>query len=579
MLNRRTLLKTLAATGIGSEIFRRSLVNSISDDTAITAELIKQSEWVAGLELDDEQREKLAKSLRRSQRRLKSFRETEIPFAELPSVHTQTLAERPVAPVPRDRAPRLRESAVIDLPANPEDIAFLPVTELSVLIRTRKIRSVDLTDIYLKRLKRFNPLLKCVVNLTEELAMEQAAQADKEIAAGRYRGPLHGIPWGAKDLVAVDGYPTTWGLPQFRDRVIRENATVFNRLHEAGAVLVAKLSLGAIAMGDQWFEGMTRNPWNPRQGSSGSSAGSASATAAGLVGFSIGSETLGSIVSPSRRCGTTGLRPTFGRVSRSGCMSLSWSMDKLGPITRSVEDAALVFAAIQGKDDGDPASYDTAFRWPQEIDFQKLRVGYSKQQKPLEDREDLQVFKNLGVELVEVKLPASLPLQNLSDLIGIEGAAVFESMLNQNETEGWNAWPEIFRSAQFLTALDYLRIQRMRRRLMREMETAMADVDVMVNVSDLFHTNLCGQPSVVMPVGFRKRREVNTPYSVILTGHLNQDDRLLAVAARYQDMQDAHLKRPPLEKWLTQVDEIHKKKEDSESDAAPTQSQNGKSKS
>ena len=249
-------------------------------------------------------------------------------------------------------------------PGSAEELAFLPVTELSSLIRSRQISSIELTKLYLDRLKRFDPLLKCVVTFTEDLALKQAAQADQEIAAGKYRGPLHGIPWGAKDLIAYPGYPTTWGATPFKDRVIDVKATVAARLEEAGAVLVAKLSLGALAMGDQWFGGRTRSPWDPRTGSSGSSAGSASAVAAGLVGFAIGSETLGSIVSPCRACGASGLRPTFGRVSRHGCMTLSWSMDKLGPIARSIEDCALVFDAIHGADGLDWAAVDQPFDWP-----------------------------------------------------------------------------------------------------------------------------------------------------------------------------------------------------------------------
>ncbi len=275
---------------------------------------------------------------------------------------------RPSAEVSRNRA-RPTTLACRERPGSDEELAFLPVTELSQLVQGRKVSSIELTRLYLDRLKRFDPLLNCVVTLTDELAMKQAEQADREIAAGRYRGPLHGIPWGAKDLIAYPGYPTTWGATPFKDRVIDAKATVAARLEEAGAVLVAKLSLGALAMGDHWFRGQTHSPWDPRTGSSGSSAGSASAAAAGLVGFAIGSETLGSIVSPCRACGASGLRPTFGRVSRHGCMTLSWSMDKLGPIARSVEDCALIFDAIHGADGLDPAAVDQPFAWPAAVDL------------------------------------------------------------------------------------------------------------------------------------------------------------------------------------------------------------------
>ncbi len=285
------------------------------------------------------------------------------------------------------------------------------MTELASLIRDRQVSSIELTKLYLDRLKRFDPLLKCVVTFTEDLALKQAAQADQEIAAGHYRGPLHGIPWGAKDLIAYPGYPTTWGATPFKDRVIDVKATVAARLEEAGAVLVAKLSLGALAMGDQWFGGRTRSPWDPRTGSSGSSAGSASAVAAGLVGFAIGSETLGSIVSPCRACGASGLRPTFGRVSRHGCMTLSWSMDKLGPIARSIEDCALVFDAIHGADGLDWAAVDQPFEWPPKVALDRLKVGYIEQpNRPAENREELKILRKLGFELVPITLPEELPI-------------------------------------------------------------------------------------------------------------------------------------------------------------------------
>ena len=276
------------------------------------------------------------------------------------------------------------------------------------MIRSRQLSSTELTRLYLDRLKRFDPLLKCVVTLTENLALKQAAEADREIASGRYRGPLHGIPWGAKDLISYPGYPTTWGATPYKARVIEGKATVAARLEEAGAVLVAKMSLGALAQGDLWFGGRTRSPWDPRTGSSGSSAGSASAAAAGLVGFAIGSETLGSIVSPCRACGATGLRPTFGRVSRHGCMTLAWTMDKLGPITRSVEDCALVFDAIHGADGLDFAAVDQPFEWPPRRDLENVKVGYIEQPgRSSEERPEVKVLRKLGFELVPITLPTS----------------------------------------------------------------------------------------------------------------------------------------------------------------------------
>ena len=328
-------------------------------------------------------------------------------------------------------------------PGSAEELAFLPVTELSSLIRSRQISSMELTKLYLDRLKRFDPLLKCVVTFTEDLALKQAAQADQEIAAGKYRGPLHGIPWGAKDLIAYPGYPTTWGATPFKDRVIDVKATVAARLEEAGAVLVAKLSLGALAMGDQWFGGRTRSPWDPRTGSSGSSAGSASAVAAGLVGFAIGSETLGSIVSPCRACGASGLRPTFGRVSRHGCMTLSWSMDKLGPIARSIEDCALIFDAIHGADGLDWAAVDQPFEWPPKVAFDRIKVGYIEERdRPADDREELKVLRKMGFELVPITLPEELPVRAITLMLGTEAAAVFDEITRKHITEGLNTWPQ-----------------------------------------------------------------------------------------------------------------------------------------
>src|SRR5205823_5688539 len=266
---------------------------------------------------------------------------------------------------------------------------FYSVRQLAELVRSRKVSSTDLIQMYLERLKRYDPILKFVITLTEDRALAQAKEADRDIASGKYRGPLHGLPWGAKDLLAVKGYRTTWGAGGFEDQKIDEDATVVQRLDAAGAVLVAKLTLGALAQGDKWFGGMTRNPWNVKDGSSGSSAGSASAAAAGLVGFAVGSETLGSIVSPCTRCGVTGLRPTFGRVSRHGCMTLSWSMDKLGPIARSVEDCALIFGAIHGADGFDAAAVNRPFSWPLARDLRSLRIGYDEEGKPAKDRPEL----------------------------------------------------------------------------------------------------------------------------------------------------------------------------------------------
>jgi Asp-tRNA(Asn)/Glu-tRNA(Gln) amidotransferase A subunit family amidase len=436
--------------------------------------------------------------------------------------------------------------AAPERPADDDALAFLPVSSLGALLRTRRLSSVELTQLYLKRLRKNDPVLHCVVNYTEDLALRQAKHADREIAAGRYRGPLHGIPWGAKDLIAYPGYKTTWGAAPFKDRVIDVKATVAQRLEDAGAVLVAKLSLGALAMGDRWFGGMTRNPWNTKSGSSGSSAGSAAATAAGLVGFALGSETLGSIVSPCRVCGATGLRPTFGRVSRYGCMSLAWSMDKIGPIARSVEDCALVFGAIHGFDGRDAAAVDRPFTWPARRQVGALCIGYIAGGRAAHERDELRVLRDLGVKLVPLTLPHKLPVDALTIILNTEAAAVFDELTRKGVTEGLNSWPRIFRQGQLVPAVEYLRANRIRTLLMRQMEEMMAGVDAYVGGNDLVITNLTGHPTVVMPNGFHKAGKTETPFSISFTGKLYGETELLAIAHAYQQATGHHLRHPAL---------------------------------
>jgi Asp-tRNA(Asn)/Glu-tRNA(Gln) amidotransferase A subunit family amidase len=576
-MDRRQWLAAITATGVGSSLFHRALAGLVHSRSAIdvTAEMIKSAEWVSGIEFTDEEREELAASLTRKSRELESLRSQELRFDDLPAVHFQPLAPPPPGPLALQRhLPATGGASDLTRPGSAEELAWLPVVELASLVKSGQVTSMELVEIYLERLKKFNPLLNCVVNLTEDLARKQARRADEEIAAGNYRGMLHGIPWGAKDLIAVPGYPTTWGIPQFRDRVINETATVAKRLEDAGAVLVAKLSLGAIAMGDKWFGGLTRSPWNYKLGSSGSSAGSASAAVAGLVGFTIGSETLGSIVSPSRRCGSTGFRPTFGRVSRAGCMSLSWTMDKIGPITRDARDCAAVFAAIHGADGLDPTATDRPFTWPLEMDFSKVRVGYTAPQSdPADDKQgdkdkaraqqrareneesmqDLELLKKLGCQLVEVELPEEQNQWGLADVINIEAASVFDDMLRARQTEGWNTWPGSFRGAQFVSAIDYLRMMRRRRQLQFKMEELMKQVDFLVNCNDLLITNLTGHPAVVFPTGYRETggdQKNRIPRSMLITGRLHDDDRLLALAVAVQGMIDAHRQHPPLDDEL-----------------------------
>jgi Asp-tRNA(Asn)/Glu-tRNA(Gln) amidotransferase A subunit family amidase len=449
----------------------------------------------------------------------------------------------------------------VSLPQNREELAFFTVSELSELIRTRQISSEELTKFYLARLKKYDPQLHCVITLTEELALTQARRADAEIRAGKYRGPLHGIPYGAKDLLAKKGYKTTWGAMPYKDQTLDLDATVVKRLEEAGAVLCAKLTLGALAMGDVWFGGKTRNPWNTEAGSSGSSAGSASAVAAGLLPFAIGTETLGSIVSPSTVCGTTGLRPTFGRVSRHGAMALSWSMDKIGPIARSVEDCALVFNAIYGPDGLDATIMEAPFNYAPLASLKGVRIGYL--QKAFEadyptkanDQATLETLRKLGAELVPMELPTGYPASDMTIVLSAEAAAAFDELTRSNRDDllvrqGKNAWPNAFRAARFIPAVEYIQANRLRTKLIQEMHQTLrtANVDVYLSPTygggNLTITNLTGHPCVVLPNGLNPR---GTPGSITFMGQLLKEDKVLAVAKAYQDATNHHRRHPKLD--------------------------------
>lgn len=446
---------------------------------------------------------------------------------------------------------------VVKLPANPSELAFYSVRELSELIRTRQVTSMELTRLALERLKKYDTVLHCVITLTEDLALQQAARADSEIAAGQYRGPLHGIPYGAKDLLAAKGYPTTWGTAPYKDQIFDQDAEVIRRLSGAGAVLVAKLSLGELAWGDVWYKDTTRNPWNPKEGSSGSSAGPASAVAAGLVPFAIGSETWGSIVSPSTRCGTTGLRPTFGRVSRTGAMALSWSMDKLGPICRTVEDCALVFNAIYGRDEQDPTTVDLPFNYEPDVDLAKLRIGYLKAdfdrdtayQK--QNQFALTRLKELGADLKEIKLP-DIPVYPQAIILSAEAAAAFDELTRSNRDslmtrQEKNAWPNVFRSSRFIPAVEYIQANRLRTMMIAAMADLMDSIDVYVSPTfegdNLLLTNLTGHPCVVLPNGFDS---IGAPVSLTFIGRLFDEGTLLAVAGKYQQATEFYRQHPPL---------------------------------
>jgi Asp-tRNA(Asn)/Glu-tRNA(Gln) amidotransferase A subunit family amidase len=508
--------------------------------------MIRQAEWIAGLKLSDNDRKELVEELTRAVRNFEALRAVKLANHVSPAFVFQPAPWLPPDVCPR-HSPAAAPAAAPVRPAHTDDLAFMPIASLAALIRGRQVSSLELTKLYLERLRKYDPVLRCVVTFTEETALKQAEQADREIAAGRYRGALHGIPWGAKDLIAYPGYKTTWGALPFKEQAFDIKATVARRLEEAGAVLVAKLSLGALAMGDHWFRGITRNPWNPKQGSSGSSAGSASSVAAGLVGFALGSETLGSIVSPCRQCGASGLRPTFGRVSRHGCMTLSWTMDKIGPIARSLEDCALVFGAIHGFDGLDPSAVSRPFTWPSARDLHALKVGYVADGAGVPDRAELRVLRDLGAQLVPIKLPSKFPLSALRLILGTEAAAAFDDVTRQGITEGLNSWPTTFRQGQFVPAVEYLRANRIRSLLMQEMDQVMSQVDVYVGGNDLLLTNLTGHPSVVLPNGFRKNGTVETPTAITFTGRLYGETELLAVAHAYQQATGFHLRRPPMD--------------------------------
>jgi Asp-tRNA(Asn)/Glu-tRNA(Gln) amidotransferase A subunit family amidase len=412
------------------------------------------------------------------------------------------------------------------LPSSDDEIAFAPVTRLSRWIETRKLTSERLTRIYLDRIQRFDPKLRCVITLTGDHALAQAKAADGEIAAGKYRGPLHGIPFGVKDLLDTANIPTTYGAEPFRNRVPTADSAVVARLNQAGAVLIAKLSLGALALNDIWFGGQTMNPWLLEEGASGSSAGPGAATAAGLVGFSIGSETGGSIISPSMRCGVTGLRPTFGRVPRTGAMTLCWSLDKLGPMTRSVEDAMLVLHAISGPDAGDVASVPSRLDFDSAADVKGLRVGYLPawmKENPATDvdRAALDTIKKLGMVPTEVALP-DWPYDSLQLILFAEGAAAFEELTlsgqaNQLKVQVPDAWPNLFREARFLSAVDFVQADRLRRKVASEMARVFSNVDMMLvpSLRDemLVISNFTGHPSLTLRAGFVQVGEARSDWA------------------------------------------------------------------
>jgi Asp-tRNA(Asn)/Glu-tRNA(Gln) amidotransferase A subunit family amidase len=520
-------------------------------------ETLKSAEKVMGLKFKETEEEMMLRGVNRNLDNYEALRKLDIPLDTEPAVTFRPYLPGKHPPAAGPRAKLLRVSApVVRVTSNLEELAFQPVTSLAPLVRDRKVSSTALTKMYLARLKKHGETLKCVVTLTEDLALAQATQADKDIAAGRYRGQLHGIPWGAKDLLATKGIRTTWGAKPYENQVIDLDATVVERLREAGAVLVAKLSMGSLAQGGVWFGGSTHNPWNIERSSSGSSAGPAAATAAGLVGFSIGTETLGSIISPSSACGVTGLRPTYGRVSRYGAMALSWTMDKIGTICRSVEDCALAFNAIHGSDGRDDTVVDAPFAWNPDVPLGTLKIGYVKsdfENSPPPDmnadakqrfearlaimKDALDVFRKAGASLIPIELP-DFPAQAIRFILSAEAAAAFDDLtrsrgIDQLTAQAAGDWPNQFRTHRFVPAVEFIRAQRARTLLMRKYDELMSKVDVFLSATggaSLTATNLTGHPALCLKAGFVDKM----PAALMITGRLYDEATLLRVALAYE---------------------------------------------
>jgi Asp-tRNA(Asn)/Glu-tRNA(Gln) amidotransferase A subunit family amidase len=560
-VDRRHFLAYFASAGLGATLFPAALWAQAAGERRITREMLAAAEKVAGVSFSDSERDLMLQGLDEALDSYEKLRAVPLDNAVPPAFGFQPARGGEVAP--RDGSPsRWSRVAAPPVPSDLEELAFRPVTELAALLRARRVTSLALTEMYLARLKRFAPVLHCVITLTEERARAQARVADAEIARGHWRGPLHGIPWGVKDLLSVRGHPTTWGARPYRDQTFDLDATVVRRLDDAGAVLLAKLSCGALAWGDVWYGGTTRNPWQPDHGSSGSSAGSAAAVAAGLVGFAIGTETYGSIVSPATRCGATGLRPTFGRVSRHGCMALSWSLDKIGPLARAAEDCALVFDAIRGADPQDPDAADGPFRFDARLDPRDLRVGWlekafaetgtageAREWQAL-DVAALDALRGLGVTLRPVEWPA-WPVEDMMILLTAEAGAAFDAFSRGSQDDelvrqSADAWPNVLRQARLIPAVEYIAANRIRTLLLRDMARLMADYDVVISptfgAGTLALTNLSGHPEVVMPSGFRAD---GTPVSITLVAGHDREGVALALAKVWQESTGWHRRHPP----------------------------------
>ncbi len=565
-VNRRRFLSCLSAAGLGGTLLPGALDAVAQDAETITFQMLDAAQAIAGISFTRDEQERILDRLNGGRSPIPAF--TLMKDAGLGNDTQPAFVFNPVPPgkvLPTRRRPLLRQPLDVVMPASDEELAFLPLTHLSRLVETRQVRSIELTELYLARLREHDPRLFCVVNLTEDIARRQARQADTEIAAGDYRGPLHGIPWGLKDLLAVRGTKTTWGMTPFRDRVIDVDATVYEKLTEAGAVLVAKLATGAIAVGPRWYGGLTRNPWNTEQDAAGSSAGPGSATAAGLVGFSIGTDTGGSVIGPSARNGLTGMRPTFGRVSRYGGMVLAWTQDTVGPMCRSAEDCALVFDAIRGPDGRDNTVTDMPFNWDAMADPTRLRVGYLRSQfeGEVEDTGDaertalarqtrsnnleaLNLIRSLGIEVVPFDLP-DVPVETIDFLRYVETSAAFYEITMNGQLAETERGPEQsvrpieIRAGHFTPGVEYVQGNRMRMRIMQQVDEALGDLDLYLGL-DLSLTNRTGHPALSVPSGFHR----GSPTALQMTGKLFGEAELLLLAHAFQANTDHHSQHPVL---------------------------------
>ncbi len=538
------MLKTISVLLLAAVPF---FVTAQQPDT-ISKEDLKTAARVIALNFTEPEQDSMLRDVRDNRREYSKMRSL-----PLDNSVPMTLWQSPVLPGMQLNTKQLpvvwNIPANVTLPKNKADLAFYSILQLASLIKNKKITSVELTSFFIERIRKYGDTLQCVITVTEEIAMQQAKAADAEIAKGKYRGPLHGIPYGLKDLFAVKGTKTTWGAAPYKDQTIDEDSYVYTKLSEAGAVLAAKFTLGALAMGDWWYGGRTKNPWNLNFGSSGSSAGSASATVAGLVPFAIGTETLGSIVSPSTACGATGLRPTFGSISRSGGMTLSWSLDKVGPICRSAEDAAVVFNYLHGTDGKDASAVNKPFNYSTKKDIKKLRIGYAKnyfdriKDTSANEWKVLKAFEKMGVQLIPVVFPDSAvyTFDMVGIIIGAESAAAFDQLTvsgldDQLTRQNKNDWPNSFRTSRLIPAVEYINANRHRYLLMQKMHSFFETVDVVITPtfagSQLAITNLTGHPALCMPTGFNQRK---LPTSISFIGKLYDEATLLQVGKLLQD--------------------------------------------